>query len=295
MGETLAVFSESLRMGRCKPSTFGVVVSSLIRFRLAHAHNILSRLLPDWAPVHPWRWWVHCRVVYLPTSYLYANKCKMPLNTLLKDLRQEIYAQPYSSINFANHCNTVAQPDMKRAPTLFVKIINSALRFWEINLRSNWIHAQANASILALIRREDENTSYNNLAPVDKALHMVVIYFVYGKYSNTLARHQEKVSSYLWQSANGLTSGVTNGVQLWDTAFSVIAAAEAGLAKRPEFRESMENALQFLDHSQFRDDLADPYRQKRKGGWPFSTKDNSYIVSDSSAEGMKAVLLLQEK
>ena len=124
---------------------------------------------------------------------------------------------------------------------------------------------------------------------------MIVVYFAYGKYSNTLARHKEKVSSYLWQSASGLTSGITNGVQLWDTAFSVIAAAEAGLARLPEFRESMEKALLFLDNSQFCDDLADPYRQKRKGGWPFSTKDNSYIVSDSSAESMKAVLLLQEQ
>lgn len=145
------------------------------------------------------------------------------------------------------------------------------------------------------MRREDENTSYNDLAPVNKALHMVVVYFAYGKNSSALARHEEKVPPYFWQGANGLTCGGTNGTQLWDTAFSVIAAAEAGLVKRPEFNESMERALLFLDNSQFRDDLADPYRQKRKGGWPFSTKDNSYIVSDCAAEGMKAVLLLQEK
>lgn len=255
----------------------------------------MSRLLPDWVPIHPWRWWVQCRVVYLPTSYLYANKCKMPLNTLLEELRREIYVQMYSSINFANHCNTVAETDMKRAPNSFVQIMNSALRFWETYLRSTWIHTKANASILALVRREDENTSYNDLAPVNKALHMVVAYFAHGKHSSTLARHEEKVPTYFWQSANGLTSGGTNGAQLWDTAFSVIAAAEAGLVKRSEFRESMERALLFLDNSQFRDDLADPYRQRRKGGWPFSTKDNSYIVSDCAAEGMKAVLLLQEQ
>ena len=57
----------------------------------------------------------------------------------------------------------------------------------------------------------------------------------------------------------------------------------------------MKKALLFFDKSQFRNDLTDPYRQKRKGGWPFSTKDNGYIVSDCAAEGMKAVLLLQEQ
>lgn len=255
----------------------------------------MSRLLPDWVPFHPWRWWIQSRVVYLPTSYLYANKCKMSMNTLLEELRQEIYVEPYSSINFVKHCNTVAKTDMKRAPALLVKIMNSAMRFWEKYLRSTWIHNKANASVLALLRREDENTFYNNMAPVSKALHMIVVFFAYGGLSTALARHEEKVPIYFWQGANGLTSGGTNGTQLWDTAFSVIAAAEAGLAKRPEFRESMDRALFFLDNSQFRDDLEDPYRQKRKGGWAFSTKDNSYIVSDCAAEGMKAVLLLQEQ
>ena len=50
----------------------------------------------------------------------------------------------------------------------------------------------------------------------------------------------------------------------------------------------------FLDVSQLRDNLSDPYRQPRKGGWPFSTKENGYIVSDCAAESMKAVILLQE-
>lgn len=281
-------------MGRCKPSTSRLVVSSLI-LRLSHADNEIFRLLPDWVPIHPWRWWVQCRVVYLPTSYLYANKCKMPLNPLMEELRQEIYVQPYSSIIFADHCSTVAKTDMKRAPTFFVQIMNPAMKIWENYLRPTWIHTKANAAVLALIRREDENTSYNDLAPVNKALHMVVTYFSQGKQSSALARHEEKLPSYFWQSADGLTSGGTNGTQLWDTAFSVIAAAEAGLVQRPEFRKTMEKALSFLDISQFRDDLADPYRQKRKGGWPFSTKDNGYIVSDCAAEGMKAVLLLQEQ
>jgi lanosterol synthase len=37
------------------------------------------------------------------------------------------------------------------------------------------------------------------------------------------------------------------------------------------------------------------YRHLSKGAWPFSTKDQSYTVSDCTAEGLKAVLLLQNK
>lgn len=36
------------------------------------------------------------------------------------------------------------------------------------------------------------------------------------------------------------------------------------------------------------------YRQATKGAWPFSTKTQGYTVSDCAAEGLKAVLFLQE-
>ncbi|TAQ85744.1 hypothetical protein B7494_g5930 [Chlorociboria aeruginascens] len=62
-----------------------------------------------------------------------------------------------------------------------------------------------------------------------------------------------------------------------------------------EFTEEITLSGRVEDITQFQDNLEDPYRQQRKGGWPFSTKDNGYIVSDCAAEGMKAVLLLQEE
>ncbi len=92
-----------------------------------------------------------------------------------------------------------------------------------------------------------------------------------------------------------MTSCGTNGAQVWDTAFTVLAVAEAGLAQDPRFKGAMIKALGFLDISQLGDDLSDPYRQQRKGGWPFSTKENGYIVSDCAAESMKAVMLLQQE
>jgi len=63
-----------------------------------------------------------------------------------------------------------------------------------------------------------------------------------------------------------MTCSGTDGVQVWDTAFSVQAAVDAGLANRPEFRETLERSLHFFDISQLIEDLNDPYRQPRKGG-----------------------------
>ena len=254
----------------------------------------LGRLLPDWIPFHPSKWWVQCRVVYLPVSYLYANKCQIPLNQFLKNLREEIFAQPFLSIDFAQHRNTVAPTDIKRPNSLIVSIMNPVVRAWEAYGRPSWLHRRANNTVRDLMQREDDNTSYNDLAPVSKALQMTAIYFSDREGSASIAKHRETLPTYLWQSNEGMTSCGTNGVQVWDTAFTVLAVVEAGLAKDYRFKVAMNRALDFLDVSQLRDNLSDPYRQQRKGGWPFSTKENGYIVSDCAAESMKAVILLQE-
>ena len=111
---------------------------------------------------------------------------------------------------------------------------------------------------------------------------MVAVHFSSGDDSDSLAKHRDKLPTYLWQSDEGMTSCATNGVQVWDTVFTVLAVLEAGLVLDPRFKASMVRTLMFLEMSQLRDNPQ------------FSTKDNGYIVSDYSAESMKAVIMLQE-
>ncbi|KAI9866981.1 MAG: hypothetical protein M1813_000379 [Trichoglossum hirsutum] len=252
-------------------------------------------LLPDWIPFHPWRWWVQCRVVYLPVSYLYANRSAMPLNPLLVSLREEIYLQPYNSIDFRAHRNTVAVSDLTQPHTPILRLFTEVMNWWESYVRPTWIQRRADDLVRSLILREDENTSYGCVAAVSKAFHMVAVYFSDGPKSPRVARHREKIADFLWMGADGLTCCGSNGVQVWDTAFSVQAAAGAGIVQESAFKGAMERALGFLDMSQLRGDLQDPYRQPRSGGWPFSTRDNGYIVSDCAAEAMSSVILLQEE
>ncbi|KAF1951577.1 terpene synthase [Byssothecium circinans] len=252
-------------------------------------------ILPSWVPIHPCRWWVQCRAVYLPVSYLYSNKCQMELNDLLLKLRGEIYCQPYDTVNFSAHLHNVGSLDRKRPLSQFISVANHFIRAWEWYVRPSWIYNRANTVVRDLIRREDENTSYSDIAPVSKAFHTVVVHFSDGTKSEAVKKHHEKMLPYLWRDKAGMNCAGTNGVQLWDTAFSIIATVEAGLGRDPQFQDVLNKAHKFLEVSQFRDDLDDPFRQKRKGGWPFSTKDQSYVVSDCSAEGLKATLLLQEE
>ena len=53
-----------------------------------HIVNLSARLLPDWIPIHPHRWWIHTRNVYIPMGYLYGVRFKMEENDLVLSLRE---------------------------------------------------------------------------------------------------------------------------------------------------------------------------------------------------------------
>ena len=72
-------------------SSLGVCLGLAYVFVIAVARSVNcdpSRLLPTWFPFHPSRMWCHTRSVYLPMSYLYAEKVKSPVNPLISELRK---------------------------------------------------------------------------------------------------------------------------------------------------------------------------------------------------------------
>ncbi|KAK8943606.1 Cycloartenol synthase [Platanthera guangdongensis] len=57
-------------------------------------------LLPYALPVHPGRMWCHCRMVYLPMSYLYGKRFVGPITETVMSLRKELYTVPYDEIDW---------------------------------------------------------------------------------------------------------------------------------------------------------------------------------------------------
>ena len=56
-------------------------------------------LLPLWTPFHPARLWCHCRMVYLPMSWLYGSKfvyADAETDKTVLALRRELYTTEYA-------------------------------------------------------------------------------------------------------------------------------------------------------------------------------------------------------
>src|SRR6266403_3301460 len=56
--------------------------------QLTWLDTFFGRLLPEWVPFHPSRWWIFPRTVYVPMSYLYGVRFKAAEDPLILTLRE---------------------------------------------------------------------------------------------------------------------------------------------------------------------------------------------------------------
>ena len=83
-------------------------------------------LLPKEAPMHPRRLWCHARQVYLPMAWLYGVRAKVGQEPILEQLREELYAGRYASIDWAKQRSTVARADDYRPASKALDAANVA-------------------------------------------------------------------------------------------------------------------------------------------------------------------------
>jgi lanosterol synthase len=138
-------------------------------------------LLPDWVPIAPWRWWIHMRQVFLPMSYIWSKKFVMPETPLVRQLRQELFVQPYESLDFLSHRNSIAAEDNYHPKSWLLNLINWILVWiWIPFLRTDSIVRKAEAWTWRLIQYEDHNTDYADLAPVNAPMNTLACYIKEG-------------------------------------------------------------------------------------------------------------------
>ncbi|KAF5957243.1 hypothetical protein HYC85_004468 [Camellia sinensis] len=257
-------------------------------------------LLPYILPVHPGRMWCHCRMVYLPMSYLYGKRFVGPITPTVLALRKELYAVPYHEIDWNQARNQCAKEDLYYPHPLVQDVLWASLDKVVEPIFLHWpgkkLREKALRFVMEHIHYEDENTRYICIGPVNKVLNMLCCW-AEDPNSEAFKLHLPRIYDYLWLAEDGMKMQGYNGSQLWDTAFAVQAIVSANLAE--EFGLTLKKAHTYLKKAQVLDDCPGNldfwYRHISKGAWPFSTADHGWPISDCTAEGLKAVLLLSKQ
>lgn len=248
--------------------------------------------LPYWIPIHPMKWWVHTRAIYVALGYLSSAKIQCDLDPLLEELRSEIFTKPFDTIKFEQNRNRVCGVDLYYPHTSLLNALNNIMVTYE-HIRPKWVLDYCNKKAYNLIIKELENTKHLGIAPVSAAFSTIVLYVEQGKNGIDYLKSFDRMKEVMFLGKQGLTVMGTNGSQVWDCAFFIQYFFNAGLAELPQYHDVIVNSFKFLIRSQFDTDcVAGSFRDKRLGAWPFSTKEQGYTVSDCTAESVKAIVMV---
>ncbi len=251
-------------------------------------------MLPRGLPLHPGRYWCHARMVYLPMAYCYGHRVKGPRTALTESLKQELYPTEYDRIDWAKARSAVAREDQYTHPSGLLKILQRLLNLYErVPLRP--LRKKALDFILEYVEAEDEQTQCVDIGPVNQIINSLCVWHAYGRESEAFQKHVDRWKDYLWLAEDGMKMNGYNGSQLWDTAFAVQAITEGRLER--EFPAPLEKAYRYLEMTQVREDVPRRkrfFRHASAGGWPFSTLDHGWPITDCTAEGVSATLKIHE-
>ena len=252
-------------------------------------------LLPEWLPFHPRRYYCHTRQIYLGLAFLYGMRFCAPLPDSLRDaLRQELYQEPYETIDFASQRNSVAPSDAHVPVSSLLRLVYSLLRTYE-HWYSPTLRRKGLDQCFERILYEQRTTSYQGISPVSSLLNCLAI-FARDPNHRDLSPSIEGIEAWRWEDEAEGIRYVGARSNTWDTAFAVQAMLEAPTAVEGT-GEALERAHAFLQGAQLTEELPDyraAWRDQALGGWCFSDGQHRWPVSDCAAEALSALLSLYD-
>ncbi|KAJ8421448.1 hypothetical protein Cgig2_025397 [Carnegiea gigantea] len=255
-------------------------------------------ILPSFLPMHPVKMWCYCRMVYMPMSYLYGKRFVGPITPLIKQLREELYNEPFEQINWRNVRHMCALEDLYYPHPLIQDLIWDSLYIFTEPFLTRWplnklIRKNALEVTMKHIHYKDENSRYITIGCVEKVLCMLACW-VEDPNGDHFKKHLARVPDYIWVAEDGLKMQ-SFGSQLWDCGFAVQALLATNLSL-DENRLAFKKGHYFIKESQVKDnpsgDFKSMYRHISKGSWTFSDQDHGWQVSDCTPEGLKCCLML---
>ncbi|KAI3694343.1 hypothetical protein L1987_77307 [Smallanthus sonchifolius] len=251
-------------------------------------------ILPPFLPMHPAelhpqqsslsnvaKMWCYCRLVYMPMSYLYGRRFVGPITSLVLQLREELYTQPYDEINWKSSRHLCAKD-----------LMWDSLYFFTEPLLTRWpfskLREQALKTAMKHIHYEDENSRYITIGSVEKALCMLACW---DEDPNGVCfkKHLARIPDYIWIAEDGIKMQ-SFGSQAWDASLAIQALLATDIAH--EIGPTLKKGHDFFKASQVKDnpsgDFRSMYRHISKGSWTFSDQDHGWHISDGTAEGLKS-------
>nr|BAB83089.1 putative oxidosqualene cyclase [Betula platyphylla] len=239
--------------------------------------------------------WCYIRMSYLPMSYLYGKRFVGPITPLILQLREELYIQPYHTINWWRARHLCAKEDLYYSQTWMQDLFWDSLYIFIEPVLSCWpfnkLRNKALQVAMKHIHYEDENSRYLTIGGGQKPFFMLACWDE-DPHGDYFKKHLPRIQDFLWISEDGMK--MTNAGQVWDASFAIQALLATDLSD--EIGQTLMRGYDFI-RIQVKDNPSGDFSSMwfvtfLKGGWPFSEQDHGWQASDCTAEALKCCLLL---
>ncbi|RCV05530.1 hypothetical protein SETIT_1G091400v2 [Setaria italica] len=243
-------------------------------------------LMPRFLPFY----YISFGMFFQSVAYLYGKRFVGPITPTILALREEIYNTPYDKIDWSEARCACAKEDLLTPRTRLQNVIWASLYKCVEPVMSSWpvnkLREKALKYLMEHVHYEDESSQYICLTAASKPLNMICCW-VEDPNSDAFKRHLARIPDLLWLSEDGMKGKGVDGCQSWETAFAIQAICATDLVN--EYSPTIKRA-----HENHPGDQTYWHRHRSKGSWTFSTADNGWAVSDTTAEALEAVLLLSK-
>ncbi|MFV1978378.1 MAG: FAD-dependent monooxygenase, partial [Myxococcota bacterium] len=245
--------------------------------------------VPKALPIHPSKFYCHTRNIQMAMSVLYGRKVEAPKTALLDQIREEIYLEDYSAVDWVAARRSLRGAELVTPPGRPLRLIFELLAFFERHHRSA-PRERVLRNLDKRIRWELQTTDHTSISPVSGMLNILALRSGYIDDPDA-KRALARLEAWVWEDdEEGLRVAGARSAS-WDTAFSLQALTAA--SPHAEVDTAIKRGAAFLDSQQIRESFPgyrEAHRLDPKGGWCFASVWHGWPVSDCTAEALEALL-----
>ena len=248
--------------------------------------------LPRWIPLHPSNWYCHTRLIYMSMAAVYTHRFQAPVTPLIESLREELFPQGFSSVDFAAGRNRLRSADLYARPSVWLRAGYGIARLFE-RFHSKRLRTRCVEAISERIRWELQTSSHTSISPVSGLLNILALW-LRDPHDADSRQALAKLEDWIWEDEEH-GARVTGARSIsWDTGFALQALGTmSGPDLAPEVRSALQHGADFLKTQQIKtsfEGFREAYRNDPKGGWCFAGQWHGWPVTDCTAEAVLGII-----
>jgi lanosterol synthase len=245
--------------------------------------------LPSMLPVHPSRFQSHTRITGAAMAALYGERFQAGLTPVVEELRDELFPQGYTNVDFVGTRSRVRSEDLYEVPGPVLRTGYDLVR-WVDKLQTERGRKKALEAIREEIRWELVASNHTSINAVSGLLSALALYAA-DPNDPDVAMAVRRFETWIWEDDRGGARVAGARSATWDTAHAVQALAACEAAAPSALSPALVRGSTFLASQQISSAPAghrEHHRIDPRGGYPVSFAAYGWPLSDATAEAMLA-------